>query len=227
MEKVVIVGAGLGGVLLGILLERASIDYVILESMPVAKMPLEGGGVIFMTPQIQPLLRQLGLLDQLKQLAKPVNRITVLAIEQGRGMQPEVLGEIESGFLCSRFGYDALAISRPELYNSLISHIPPSKLHLGKQVADVSFRHFQEHDEDISKAAACVCTDGSTYEGIIIGADGAYSSVRRSLYRQLKDRNMLTAQDREPMRFASQALVGMTRPLDPERFAWLRKEHSE
>ncbi|CAO3574425.1 unnamed protein product [Mortierella alpina] len=218
MDKVIIVGGGLGGLLLAILLERASIEYVVLERSPVAKMPLEGGGVISMTSQIQPLLQQLGLLPLLKDMAKPVSRVTVNEVLQGSGRQPTACGAIDSAFSLSRYGYYSLAISRPELYNLLVDQVPAEKLLLGKQVKDV----FQDGD-----VATCVCVDGSRYQGIIIGADGAYSNVRLNLYRYLKGKALLPAQDHAPMRFEYRALVGMTKPLDPERFPLVAATHSD
>ncbi|KAF9557602.1 hypothetical protein EC968_007535 [Mortierella alpina] len=171
-----------------------------------------------MTSQIQPLLQQLGILPLLRDLAKPVSRVTVLEILQGSGRQPTVCGAIDSAFSLSRYGYYSLAISRPELYNVLVDQVPAEKLLLGKQVKDV----FQNGD-----VATCVCMDGSSYQGIIIGADGAYSNVRLNLFRHLKDKGLLSAQDRTPMRFEYRALVGMTKPLDPERFPLVTETHSD
>lgn len=102
MEKVIIVGGGLGGLLLAILLERASLDYVVLERLTVAKHPLEGGGIITITSQIQPALKQLGLLDKLKEVSKPISRITVHEVEQGGGKQMAPCGVIDSTFSMSR-----------------------------------------------------------------------------------------------------------------------------
>lgn len=113
-----------------------------------------------------------------------------------------------SSFSKNRYGYHCRVISRPELYNILVRAIPSSKVLLGKQV------HTLEQE---GSTTTCVCTDGSSYSGIIVGADGAYSSVRLNMYRQLKDRNLLPTQDRKPMQYQYQALVGMTRPfLDSE-----------
>ncbi|KAF9198080.1 hypothetical protein BGZ49_001212 [Haplosporangium sp. Z 27] len=167
MEDIIIVGGGLAGLLLAVLLERASLNYIVLERSPVAKMPLEGGGIISITSQIQPLLQQLGLLDALRGMSKPVSRVTVLENEQGSGHQLKVVGTIDSTFSYSRYGYYTLAISRPELYNHLVDQIPPEKFLLGKQVKDI------QQDESV---ATCICTDDSKYQGIIIGADGAYSN---------------------------------------------------
>ncbi|KAF9356077.1 hypothetical protein BGX26_005761 [Mortierella sp. AD094] len=202
MDKVIIAGGGLAGLLLAILLERASIDYVVLERSPVAKMPLEGGGVIWITSQFQPLLQQLGLLDSLRNMSKPMSRITVL----------------DGAFSFSRYGYHSLSISRPELYNYLVDQIPAEKILLGKQVIDI-------HQDDF--IATCTCTDDSNYQGIVIGADGAYSNVRLNLYQQLKKTDELPACDRKPMRYEYRSLVGMTHPLDPERFPLIKEEHSD
>lgn len=88
--------------------------------------------------------------------------------------------------------------------------------------------------------AAVLCTDRSRYEGIIIGADGAYSTIRLSLYRHLREQGLLTTaaatadkgdvnEDRHhgPMRAQFRVLVGMTRELDPDRFELLKSEYSD
>ncbi|KAG0018282.1 hypothetical protein BGZ82_000487 [Podila clonocystis] len=217
MEPVIIVGGGLGGLILAALLEKAGLVYTVLERSETAKMPLEGGGVIVLTTQIQPLLQQLGFLSTLEDLSKPVEQITVLDHLQLNGAYhatPVQLGQINFAFARERYGYHNRVISRPELYNFLVDQIPAEKIQLGKQVAHV------EQDAD---AATCTCTDGSNYRGIIIGADGAYSAVRLSLYKALKENGLLPASDYKPMWYRSKALVGMTRP-DPERFGELGKK---
>ncbi|KAI8346330.1 hypothetical protein B0O80DRAFT_245381 [Mortierella sp. GBAus27b] len=77
------------------------------------------------------------------------------------------------------------------------------------------------------RVATCICTDGSSFQGIIVGADGAYSSVRLSLYRQLKDKGLLPAPDQRPLQYQYRALVGMTRPLDPNLFRMVTSNHSD
>ncbi|KAG0078681.1 hypothetical protein BGZ93_007744 [Podila epicladia] len=217
MEPVIIVGGGIGGLILAALLEKAGLVYIVLERSTTAKMPLEGGGVIVLTTQIQPLLQQLGFLSTLEGLSKPVEQVTVLDHLQLIGAyhaKPVQLGQINFAFARERHGYHNRVISRPELYNFLVDQIPAEKIQLGKQVTQV------EQDDD---AATCICTDGSKYRGIIIGADGAYSAVRLSLYKGLKEKGLLPASDYKPMWYRSKALVGMTYP-DHERFSELGKE---
>ncbi|KAF9147834.1 hypothetical protein BG015_010450 [Linnemannia schmuckeri] len=348
MDPVIIVGAGLGGLLLALLLDQATtpIPYTILERSTERKWPLEGGGVIFLTPQIHPLLARLGILEALREISRPVAALTVYEYHQyakaaasldsagggggagsssqagsasgsgsagsaGSGSEPKRSGfgggdgDDDGGegmlFSKSRYDYDTLAISRPELYNFLVDRIPEEKLVLGKQVEELVFQDIA-HDErsavpvpapvpdtrssrrssggrgteaEVEEVqaeevgaeqggaimmtiplmdnhsgidpntsnivAAVVCSDGSRYEGIIVGADGAYSTVRLSLYRHLRDRGLLTtaAADKKdsneihhhhghgPMQAKFRVLVGQTRELDPDRFELLKNEYSD
>lgn len=110
MEPVIIVGGGLGGLMLAALLEKAGLVYTVLERSTVAKMPLEGGGVIALTTQIQPLLQQLGFLSALEGLSKPVEQITVLDHSQvdGAHAKPVRLGRINFAFARERLGLHGL-----------------------------------------------------------------------------------------------------------------------
>ncbi|KAF9107734.1 hypothetical protein BGX27_008629, partial [Mortierella sp. AM989] len=72
--KVLIVGAGLGGLTMAILLEKASIDYEIYERSTAPK-PL--GSATSLGSNIMPLLEQLGLLEGLKEISKPVKTYTI------------------------------------------------------------------------------------------------------------------------------------------------------
>lgn len=73
--RVLIVGGGLGGLVLAILLQRAGIDYLVLEQSVLIR-PL--GSVIALSPLVLPLMEQLGLLDEIKRVSKPLGKITVL-----------------------------------------------------------------------------------------------------------------------------------------------------
>ncbi|GJJ68495.1 hypothetical protein EMPS_00841 [Entomortierella parvispora] len=185
------------------MLEKAAVPYVVLERSTMARMPLEGGGVIIVTPQIQPLLKQLGLLEEVERVSKPIRRLEVFEADQP-DPEPWMSGMFDSSFSKPRYGYDTRVISRPELYSILVDAVPASKVLLGKQISTV---------QQVESQATCECTDGSSYTGIVVGADGAYSAVRLDMYRQLKEQDLLPAQDRKPMQYRYQALVGMTRPL--------------
>ena len=73
--RVLIVGGGLGGLVLAILLQRAGIDYVVLEQSVLIR-PI--GSVIVLSPLVLPLMEQLGLLEEIESLAKPFGSLKVL-----------------------------------------------------------------------------------------------------------------------------------------------------
>ncbi|KAF9176816.1 hypothetical protein BGZ50_009626, partial [Haplosporangium sp. Z 11] len=66
---VLIVGAGLGGLMLGMVLEKAGIDYCIFERALKVK-PL--GAAMALGPNILPVFEQLGLLEEFYKIAMPV-----------------------------------------------------------------------------------------------------------------------------------------------------------
>ncbi|KAG0016819.1 hypothetical protein BGZ80_008880, partial [Entomortierella chlamydospora] len=60
--KVLIVGAGIGGLTLGAILEKANIPYEIFEKASVMK-PL--GSAMAVGPPVMPMFAQLGIIDQI------------------------------------------------------------------------------------------------------------------------------------------------------------------
>jgi len=69
------------------------------------------------------------------------------------------------------------------------------------------------------------CSDNSTYEGdILVGADGAYSGVRQSLYRQLDEKGVLPKDDLKTMSVGFTCMVGVANPKNPEKFPQLKEE---
>ncbi|KAG0033614.1 hypothetical protein BGZ81_007872 [Podila clonocystis] len=72
--KVLIVGAGLGGITLGILLEKAGVPYKIIEKSTIV-WPL--GSAISLGPMVFSLLEQIGLAEQFMAQSKPLLSIDV------------------------------------------------------------------------------------------------------------------------------------------------------
>ncbi|KAF9104171.1 hypothetical protein BGX29_002265 [Mortierella sp. GBA35] len=123
--KVVIIGAGLGGLFLGCLLEEAKIDYEIFERTPEIK-PL--GSVICLNSNILAALEQCnGIYQELLKVAKP---------SRSTGYYTSELKEIArmNSNNIDLLGYDWLMFARPELYTVLLARIPPHKLHMNKNV---------------------------------------------------------------------------------------------
>ncbi|KAF9206814.1 hypothetical protein BGZ49_001756 [Haplosporangium sp. Z 27] len=208
--RVLIVGAGMGGLTLGILLERIGVDYLIFERASCVK-PL--GAAMSIGPNILPMFEQLGMLDEIMKLSLP-------------GMTMEVynedltlIGKTDStAFMKEKSGYPPIMFSRPELYRLLLSKIPPNRILFSKRVLSVG-----QSDNGV----LIRCTDGCTHEGdILIGADGAYSAVRQSLYDRLQKDNLLPKSDTQSLSLGYSCMVGTTLPQDPEKFPMLKDDYS-
>ncbi|KAG9322236.1 hypothetical protein KVV02_001976 [Mortierella alpina] len=192
--KVLIVGAGLGGLTLGLLLEQAGVPYTILEKHAGDLIPL--GSSISLNQTIQPLFEQLGMLTELEAISKPIGSMTFLKESMNK------IGSLDLFSDSVRYGYHNRIMDRPSLYKLLLSRIPSERIITGKRVCDLE----QNRDGVLVR-----CTDTSVYMAdILVGADGAYSSVRRCLYRDLRASNLLPKSDMAPLAFDHHCLVGMS-----------------
>lgn len=91
-------------------------------------------------------------------------------------------------------------MDRPSLYRLLLSRISPNNIITGKRVSDI------EQNQD---GVLVRCSDNSVFTGdILVGADGAYSCVRRCLYRDLRTIKQLPKSDMAPLAFDHHCLVG-------------------
>ncbi|KAG0087223.1 hypothetical protein BGZ93_008070 [Podila epicladia] len=207
--KVLVIGAGLGGVTLCLLLEKAGVNYELFERAAQVK-PL--GSAISLGAGILPLFEQVGLLDEFISHSKPT--YAGLMYNEKR----ELENNIDLKFLREVGGHSNYIIPRPILYDILLRQIPQHKIQMSKKVISV--------DQSTSRVTI-VCADGTTAHGdILIGADGAYSGVRQSLYERLAKDGILPVSDSEPLPFSCTALVGNTVPLDPDFFPELKQEDS-
>ncbi|KAG0056741.1 hypothetical protein BGZ83_003710 [Gryganskiella cystojenkinii] len=209
--KVLIIGAGIAGLFLAIMLDKAEIDFEIFERAPVVK-PL--GSIMALHHSVMPVMEQVGLFDELRAIALP-----------GRSHDSRiffddmtVIAEIPKIYERLDLGYEALLLPRPDLYGLFLSKVAKEKIHFGKRVIATT---------DNEEGVTIECADGTTYQGdILAGADGAYSGVRGLLYEKLKKINKLPPSDAEDLNKGYIALVGTTDPLDPKAFPIITREDS-
>lgn len=103
------------------------------------------------------------------------------------------------------------------MYDLLLSKVPGANIHMNSKVVSVN----QDHD-----SVTVQCADGTSYRGdILIGADGAYSTVRQSLYETLEKDGMLPETDKGGLGVPKYiCMVGTTRPLDPTKYPGLEDD---
>ncbi|KAF8928981.1 hypothetical protein EDD21DRAFT_424143 [Dissophora ornata] len=200
--KVLIIGAGLSGLSLAAILDRAGVPYEIFEKASALK-PL--GSAICLGPGVMPMFTQLGVIDQIEAKGK-INKESFMYNEK---LELLTRSDYSTGYE-ERFGWKTYIISRPALHNILLNSIPQEKIHLNKRL--LSF-------EETLDGVAIRTADDQTYHGnILVGADGAYSGVRQFLYSQLSKKGSLPALDTLPMKYSTVCLVGQTRPLTEEEY---------
>ncbi|KAG0342742.1 hypothetical protein BG000_001602 [Podila horticola] len=205
--KVLISGAGIGGLTLAILLKKANIPFLVLEKTHDVK-PL--GSALILGVNVYPLFRQMGIYDEFIQLGKYAPQMHI------------VREDLKTAFImdnsCAEklYGCRAYVISRPDLHELLLRQVPKENILQGKKV--LSF--LQNKDGVMVR-----CSDNSTHHGdILVGADGAYSAVRQHLYKLLKEKKELPVSDAAPLPFSCVCLVGQTDVLDTEEFPDLKSE---
>jgi 2-polyprenyl-6-methoxyphenol hydroxylase-like FAD-dependent oxidoreductase len=114
-----------------------------------------------------------------------------------------------------RTGYGFYVVTRPVLYKLILKLVPPPKILFGKKVVSIT-----ETDDKVTVRTS----DNARYEGdILVGADGAHSTVRHHLYEKLKNKGELPKSDQEDLPFSCTCLVGQTRTLDPEELPLLKE----
>ncbi|KAG0011463.1 hypothetical protein BGZ80_000675, partial [Entomortierella chlamydospora] len=192
---VMIVGAGLAGLLLAILLDRINVPYEIYERSDKVR-PL--GGIMSLNANILPALEQLDILEDLKKVSYPSRNLNIYT------------GSLEK---IASVGDVAEAYEAPRFYDLLFSRVPTERIHFRKKVMSIA------HNKE---GAMIRCSDGTTYHGdILVGADGANSGVRQSLYKLMQSNGQLPDSDAKGLSKCNVCLVGTTDPLDPEKYPGL------
>ncbi|KAG0354060.1 hypothetical protein BC939DRAFT_467209 [Gamsiella multidivaricata] len=205
VPTVLIVGGGLGGLMLGQLLEQINVPYHIFERANELRAL---GSVMTLGPNIIPLFEQLGLMEEINKFSLPVFSLDMY------GDDMKKVGAIDLTSHKAVSGNENLLFARPQLYELMKKQVPASKITLGKKVV--------RHEEKDGKVIIH-CSDNTKFEGdILVGADGAYSGVRQSLYKQMDEQNILPKNDLESLSVGYVSMVGVAKPSNPEKYPQLK-----
>ena len=115
-------------------------------------------------------------------------------------------------------GYDSVVYARPDFYNILERQIPKEKIMFGKRILKIK----EEQDK-----VTIECADNTRYVcDLLVGADGAYSSMRRCLYKNLTELGQLPKSDGESLVAGYTLLVGVTKPQSLDQYPDIKDEHA-
>ncbi|KAG0049038.1 hypothetical protein BGZ83_006114 [Gryganskiella cystojenkinii] len=206
--KVLIVGAGLAGLVLAILLDKLGIDYDLFERSRELR-PL--GSAMTLGANILPVFEQLGIYEEFVKLALPIHTMDMYNEDLS------TIGSMDSKPHKEAGGYPGLAFGRPALHKLLLSKVPAERVHYGKKVLST----FQG-----DKGVLIRTSDGKSHEGdLLVGADGAHSAVRQCLFEQLTKEGRLPKSDSMKLDLGYNCMVGITGELDLEKYPGLRDGH--
>ncbi|KAF9426459.1 hypothetical protein BGZ76_002756 [Entomortierella beljakovae] len=205
--EVLIVGAGIAGLMLALLLEQINIPYHVFERAQQVK-PL--GSAMSFGPPTLTALDQLGILDDLIKISKPYEEISFYT---GNAKN---IGGLDFKNTIETYGYNCVAFSRPEFYEILLKRVPAEKISFKKKILKGKEKDGRVH---------IYCADNTSYSGdILVGADGAYSGVRQSMYKSMEDEGTLPKSDMEGFSIGYTVIVGVAKASDPEKYPILKKE---
>ncbi|KAG0033415.1 hypothetical protein BGZ81_008501 [Podila clonocystis] len=201
--KVMIAGAGIGGLTLAILLQKQGVDYEVFEQSPVVRSLGSATGLM---PNVLALFEQIGLLAEIEDISRV-------------GLRMEVFQESLDKINSVDCGYNTLVTPRPDLHKLLLSHVPAEKIHMDKKIMSI--------EQDDHSVTIHTSDSHSFTADILIGSDGAYSGVRHSLYKEMKDKGCLPASDDEDLKACHMSVLGTTRPLDTTLYPLVKGAYSK
>ncbi|KAK8015299.1 FAD binding domain protein [Apiospora arundinis] len=194
--KVIIVGAGVSGLILAHALHRADIDYVVLDKHPVAPA---WGISISMYPNGMRILDQLGLYDVLDTKRAEMYDFHLRGSDGNTYDTYPFLKECsDSG------GYVAITMERRVFLQTIYDELPDkSKVIEGARVSDIV--------EDESRVQV-VLANGTVHEGdIVVGCDGVHSAVRELMWARAHrlSPGLVTVAEKQRMTASYVCLIGI------------------
>ena len=162
--RIAVIGGGIGGLTLAIILRRYGIAVDIYEQADELR---EVGAAVALSGNATRCYEQYGLGER---LAAKWFEVSALIYRDGR--DGRVLGNHPAGPAYRKhFGAPYIGIHRADLQAILSSEVGLERIHLGKRLADI--------DDNGACTILQFEDDSSAEADLVIGADGARSSVRR------------------------------------------------
>ncbi|KAF9997937.1 hypothetical protein BGZ79_008383 [Entomortierella chlamydospora] len=145
---------------------------------------------------------------ELKQVSKAYTRLEFYSTRIKKiGSSPVDENRIASG-------YEPLIFCRPRFYEILLRRIPEHKISFKKKVLCI---------EEKEGKVRIHWSDDTSYTGdILVGADGAYSEVRQSMYKLMDEKGTLPKVDLENFKINYTTIIGVATPPNPEKYPKLK-----
>ena len=165
--KVIIIGAGIGGLTTGIAMQQAGYTVEIYDR--VRQLRPAGAGISLWSNGVK-VLNRLGLGAQIAAIGGAMNRMAY------RSHKDELLNDIDLKPLIAKVGQRPYPVARTDLQDMLRHEFGADRVHLQMHCVAV------EQDEH---SATAVFADGTRATGdLVVGADGVHSTLRSYVLEQ-------------------------------------------
>lgn len=162
--KVLIAGAGIGGLTAAIALRSKGIDVEVFESAPQLTAGGTGLGLVSNATKV---LRNMGIDLPSEQCGSAIEHLEM------RTMQGRLIRALPIQAITAELGSPVVSVHRGDLMRVLMDAAADTPIHFGAQIVDF---------ESYGKGVRVVCADGRAVSGdILIGADGIRSTVREKM----------------------------------------------
>jgi salicylate hydroxylase len=164
--KLLIVGAGIGGLTAALAALRRGLDVEVYEQAPALK---EVGAGLQLSANGTRVFYELGVGERLKALSCEVSGKEIRLWNTGETWKAFDLGKLS----VERYGYPYFTVYRPDLLDVLADAVGRERIHLGMKC--VGFAQSGDHVE-------AQFANRSVKGDVLVGADGVHSQVRQGLF---------------------------------------------
>jgi len=164
--RMIIIGAGIGGLTAALTLRRAGLDVLVFEQATELR---EVGAGIQISPNASRILNRLGLEDPMRRMGVRPRAIVIRRWDDGRELARQPLADA-----CERnFGAPYYNFHRADLIDLLSAAVPQGVLHLEHRCVGLT-----PHSDRVEVRFH----NGATAEAdVVVGADGIHSTVRNAI----------------------------------------------
>jgi 2-polyprenyl-6-methoxyphenol hydroxylase-like FAD-dependent oxidoreductase len=167
VTRVLVVGAGIGGLTAGLALRRANIDTAIFERASSVR-DLQVGHGLTLWPNSTRLLAEVGALEAVERVAAPIEQM------EFRDVRGRRIVDHAAGAVARQIGAPTLGLRRSELHRALFDVIGEDAVEFGAECVGLD-----EDDDGVTARFA----GGRTERGdVIVAADGTQSTIRALLH---------------------------------------------
>ncbi|KAJ5770436.1 uncharacterized protein N7511_002487 [Penicillium nucicola] len=201
--RVIIVGGSIAGLSLANMLEKAGINFMVLEKHE--NIAPQIGASISIGPSSERILDQLGCYETLEKLSSPVN-IYSFYDENGNATHHDTWGSI----LDESFGYRIRFLHRQQLIQTLFDNLSDK--------SKVLTSHAVERIEQSPDGVVVETTSGDVFTGsIVVGADGVQSRVAQEMQRfaEQKSLKLRSRPLKNAFECSCRCIFGISKPSQP------------